>query len=562
MTCWCAMWSRATERHRAARAQLVRFYSPAAFLFCALTLFACEPMPVPTGSNNSSPGSESQTPGPTPAPTPDSPVGGSITIGAVGTVNLTANTLPQFIQDALYDALLEPDPKDGSLKPALAESYEVNRESTQYIFHLRDGVYWHNGDQLNSDDVAATINAYNNPNFRGVNVVDLGPFLRASVIDPLTVQVNFTEAYCPALTYLGTMRIFPRAIAESAGFPRLTLDQLIGTGPARFVSRSEDRFEFARNDAYYRGAPPIENFTLQIFADAKKMRSAFLAGDIDLMTSDAGTYSAIKNIAGAKIYPVDAPQVSMLLFNLEDPRFADVRVRQALTYALNRQVFLNDIAGQATLVNASTLPGFWAAATIGFSYPTDLPKSKQLLSDAGWRDSGDGVLKKNNRPLNLQLWTEADDPVLEPLAFRIREQLAAVGVPTELALDDYSGWVTHAFQHRFDLLLLARTIPLDLDQRWYWQTDQNVKGSGFNFGSYASGKTDALLRDVVRDGGCDAKDRADSFAQLQRQLTSDAPAVFLIDPKRFVVARDRVLNVAPSAFAGDFWNLGQWRVRP
>lgn len=556
------MWSSATERHRAARAQLVRFYSPAALLLCALALFACEPMPVPTGSNNSTPGSESQTPGPIPAPTPDSPVGGSITIGAVGMVNLTANTLPQFMQDALYDALLEPDLKDGSLKPALAESYEVNRESTQYIFHLRDGVYWHNGDQLNSDDVAASINAYNNPNFRGVNVVDLGPFLRASVIDPLTVQVNFTEAYCPALTYLGTMRIFPRAIAESAGFPRLTLDQLIGTGPARFVSRSEDRFEFARNDTYYRGAPPIENFTLRMFADAKKMRSAFLAGDIDLMTSDAGTYSAIKNIAGAKIYPVDAPQVSMLLFNLEDPRFADVRVRQALTYALNRQVFLNDIGGQATLVNASTLPGFWAAATNGFSYATDLPKSKQLLSDAGWRDSGDGVLKKNNRPLNLQLWTEADDPVLEPLAFRIREQLAAVGVPTELALDDYSGWVTHAFQHRFDLLLLARTIPLDLDQRWYWQTDQNVKGSGFNFGSYASGKTDALLRDVVRDAGCDAKDRADSFAQLQRQLTSDTPAAFLIDPKRFVVARDRVLNVAPSAFAGDFWNLDQWRVRP
>jgi len=523
----------------------------------AMTLAtACAPLPSPTALPPATLAHPIQT------PTPDAPIGGTITLGAVGAISLAANTLPQFLQDALYDSLLEPDPFNGALKPALAESYEVNSDSTQFIFHLRDGVHWHNGDTLNSDDVAATINAYNNPSFRGVNTTDLGPFVRASVRDPLTVQVLFSEAYCPALTYIGTMKIFPRAVAESKEFPRLTSEKLIGTGAFRFASRGEDRIELTRNDDYFRGAPPLEKVTLRMFADAKKLRAAFSAGEIDVMTSDAGTYASIKNLTGAKIFPVDAPQIAMLLFNLEDARFADVRVRQALTYALNRKVFVDDAAGQAKLTDASLLPSFWAYPPNPISYSYDVNKAKQLLSDAGWRDAGDGTLKKNNRPLSLQLWTEADDPVLEPLAFRIREQYAALGAPTELALDDHSGWVTRAFQHRFDVLLLSRKIPLDLDQRWYWQTDQNAKGSGFNFGSYASARADALMRDAVRVSGCDAKGRGDLIAQMQRQLASDAPAAFLIAPKRFVVARERVLGIAPSPFAGDFWNLEQWRVRP
>lgn len=530
-------------------------------LLCSLAIYACAPMPIPTAPN------DSRIPLPTltsaiQTPTPAAPSGGSITVGAAGAINLNANTLPQFLQDTLYDSLLEPDPINGALKPALAESYEVNSDSTQFIFHLRDGVHWHNGDTLNSDDVAATINAYNNPGFRGVNTTDLGPFLRASVRDALTVEVFFTEAYCPALTYISTMKILPRSVAESKEFPRLTAEKLIGTGAFRFGSRSEDRIALTRNEDYFRGAPPIENVTLRMFADVKKMRAAFGAGELDVMTADGGTYGSIKNLTGARIYPVDVPEIAMLLFNLEDARLADVRVRQALTYALNRKIFVEDAAGQARLTDASLLPSFWAYPPNPVAYSYDVTKAKQLLSDAGWRDAGDGVLKKNNRPLSLELWTEADDPVLEPLSFRIREQYAALGAPTELELDDRSGWITHAFQHRFDVLLLSRRIPLDPDQSWYWNSKQNEKGTGFNFGSYASARADALMRDAVRASGCDAKGRGDLIAQLQRQLATDAAAAFLIAPKRFVVARERVLGIAPSTFAGDFWNLEQWRVRP
>lgn len=503
-------------------------------------------------------------PGGPPAPTVNAPEGGSIIIGAVGDLNLTANLMAPFLQNAIYDSLLQPDPTNGALKPALAESVQVSSDATTITFHLRSGVRWHNGDLLTADDVVATINALASPDFRGTPVTDFGPFVKASAPDERTVQVILRDGYCPALTGIGTMNILPRAVVESASFPRRTPAQWIGTGPLKFLSRGDDHFVLARNDDYYRGAPHIDSWVLKLFPDAATLRAAFAAQQVDLMAMLPGdaARAGIKNIAGTTVLATDAPEFIGLLFNSDHIALNDVRVRQALTYALDRTVLLNDLAGQGRVLDASALPSYWAYPARLPRYAFDVGKAKQLLSEAGWRDSGDGVLRKNGKPLSLQLWAEADDPILEPLAFRLREMYAALGIQVELELDDRPGWVTHAFQHRFDLLLLSRKIPLDPDQRWYWQSDQNVRGSGFNFGSYSNARVDALIKESLRVGACDAGARATLFGEINRNLLMDAPGAFLLAPKKYLVTRDRVLGAAPSSFAGDFWNLAEWRVKP
>ena len=188
-------------------------------------------------------------------------------------------------------------------------------------------------------------------------------------------------------------------------------------------------------------------------------------------------------------------------------------------------------------------------------------KRNRLLADAGWRDSGDRVLRKNGKPMRVELWTEADDPILEPLAFRIREMYAALGIDVVLQLDDRSGWVTRAFDHRFDMLLLSRKMPLDPDQRWYWQSDQDAKGSGFNFGSYSNAQIDADFKNLARVGACDANGRAALFTDINRILATEAPAAFLFATKQYIIARDRVVGPAPAPFADVFWNINAWRVK-
>jgi len=499
----------------------------------------------------------------TPVPTPTTvlPEGGAIAIGVIGNSTLELNGMPDLVQDAVFESLLQIDPASGALKPGLAESFQVSNDATTITFRLRAGVKWHNGDLLTADDVVASIKAFSSPGFLGTPVTDFGTLTRATASDNQTVQLAFSDGYCPALTSIGTLKIVPRTVAISPNFPKLTPAQMIGTGPLKFVSSNQNQIILARNADYYNGAPHIDTWTIRVFADSPALRAAFTAKQIDLMSGALDDYSALKKISGANILSSDSPNFISVLFNLDTTTLNDARVRRALTYALDRNALLNDIGGQAALVDSSVLPGYWANPGNLPRYSFDVAKAKQLLADAGWRDSGDGVLKKNGKVMTLELWTEADDPILEPLAFHIREMYAVLGIQVKLQLDDRSGWVTRAFEHRFDLLLLSRKIPIDPDQRWYWQSDQSELNNGFNFGSYANKNLDGLFKNLARVPACESNARAAINGDIHRALVADAPAAFLFAPKKYLVARDSVMGLSPSAFANDFWNVKDWRAK-
>ena len=557
-------------RAKRSNLQFVRWGLLRAKIALAMTIIflaACESVTIPRLEDTpaSTPAPIATQSAPTqipPTPTPDLPEGGAIAIGVVGNANLEMNVMPAFLHDAIFDSLLQIDPTNGSLKPALAMTYTVSSDAATFTFHLRDDVRWHNGDALTAADVVATISAFASPNFRGTPVTDFGSGMRVSAPDNQTVQLTFGEGYCPALTSISTLKILPRAVATSANFPRLTPAQMIGTGALKFVARNNSDFTLERNLDYFRSAPHIESWTLRVFADSAALRAAFANQQLDLMPATSTEYAAIKNTPDAKLIALDASEFIALLFNADTIPLNEARVRQALNYAIDRDALVNDFPGQTRRLDIPALAGFWASNGNLPRYGFDPAKAKQMLADAGWTNSGNGILQKNGKPLKLDLWSEADHPLLEPLAFRLREQFAAVGIQAQMQLNDRPGWMTRAFQHRFDLLLVSRKIPLDPDQRWYWQANQNEKGNGMNFGSYANPRVDALIRDSLRANACDANARTTAFAEINRNLLIDAPAAFLLAPKRYWLARDRVLGFAPSSFAGDFWNLQAWGIKP
>lgn len=544
------------------RRVVVRQGLVAAAVFVSAGLAACTSVEIPRSDAETTPTiAKPAKPTAAPSPTAVLPPGGSIVVGAVGTSSLEMNVMPAFLQGSVFDSLLTADPNDGELKAGLAQSYQVSDDGLTYTFKLRPGVHWHNGDPFTADDVVATIKAFSSANFRGTPVTNFGSLASAAASDPQTVVLKFGQPDCSALTGIGTLSILPRAVAASTDFPRLSAAQMIGTGPLQFGSITGSQIALTPNPDYYGGAPGIATWTLSLFASADALRAAFASGQVDVMEAAPGEYDAVKGLKG-RILATDAPQYVSMLFNTGTPALSDPRVRQALSYAIDRSVLLNDVEGQGDVIDAGVLPAFWANGSAALPhYAYDPAKAKQILADAGWTDSGDGVLRKDGKPMTLELWTEADHPILEPVSFRLREMLAALGVNVVLELDDRPGWITRAFEHRFDLLLLIRNIPLDPDQHWYWQSDQDEVASGFNFGSYSNASVDADFQGLARAPGCAADVRAKSFADINRTLVTEAPATFLFAPKQYLVLRDRVAGPVPSPFAGDYWNLGQWRVR-
>jgi peptide/nickel transport system substrate-binding protein len=239
-------------------------------------------------------------------------------------------------------------------------------------------------------------------------------------------------------------------------------------------------------------------------------------------------------------------------------------VRQALAAAVDRSRVANEFFGRdAQLLQTSVLPGFWAAPGDASQPAYDTARARQLLADAGWSDAdGDGIVEKDGAPLHLTLWAEADDPVAEPLAFSLREMLAQVGVSVTLQLDDHYDLLTRFFLHEFDLGIGRWNIPLDPDQHWYWQSNENTPGDGFNITSYANAQVDGWLQQANSAPNCDPSKRAAIYENVFSTVAQDAPQLFLFSPPTYLAARTRVSDLAPGPYAGDFGNLNQWQVAP
>ena len=146
------------------------------------------------------------------------------------------------------------------------------------------------------------------------------------------------------------MSILPRAVAASANFPTLTTAQMIGTGALKLRQRNGNTITLEPNADYYAGAPGISTWTLQVFADQAALNTAYSAKQIDVLPAVAEQYGAFKDLAGCEhTCPPMRRKLSSCCLILTTTTFNDARVRQALTFALDRNVLLGDIGRPGTV---------------------------------------------------------------------------------------------------------------------------------------------------------------------------------------------------------------------
>ncbi len=530
-----------------------------------------EPTPAPTPLPTLSPLPAPSVTVPPPTPSPVQTVtlaphhvGGSIVIAGIGQPSREVTSLPRFVAEALYDSLLHVDPADGSLKAGLAESWQVADDARTFTFHLRSGVRWHDGQPLTAQDVVFTVKTLSDPNLRLTPAADFGPLVDVVAVDDHTVQVRLKDPYCPSLTNIGTLKILPAHVLANKDLTSLSAEQFIGSGPLVLKAWTADAITFATNATYWNGAPPIADWTYRIFATAAEAQAALDGEQADLVALDAAQAAGFSPPPDLKVNTRASNQYYSMAINGEREIFADARVRQALALALNRPGLAADLFGKdAQVLQTSVLPDFWASPGDPAPPAYDPARARQLLGEAGWQDSdGDGVLDKEGKPLRVTLWAVADDPIDEPLAFAVRQMLAQVGVQALLQLDDRDGMLTRLFLHEYDLALAPWNIPLDPDQHWYWQSNENKPGDGLNFVSYSNSQVDDLLQRGNSTPGCDPNARRAIYAQAYSTIANDVPQVFLFAPPAYVYARARIIGLAPSSFAGDYWNLNSWQVAP
>lgn len=485
---------------------------------------------------------------------------GSITVAGVGQVSREITALPEFVADALYDSLLTIDPKDGSLKAGLAGSWSVSEDARTVTFTLRQGVQWHDGTAFTADDVKFTIQQLSDPKTRLFPAADFGTIQEVGAPDAGTVRVTFKESYCAALTYIGALQILPRHILEGKQLYNIEGKDLVGTGP--LVLKSWGTIStFTANSAYWNGVPQIANWTYRLYPTDDAALDAVQNGQADLVTVPSFRLQG----AGSNLQSLSVPanQFYALAMNQTRKPLDDARVREAIASAIDRAALVRVLGEQVQSLETSVLPDFWAyphgIIQVGF----DPARARRLLSDAGWRDlDGDGVVEKDGKPFELTLWAVGDQPLSETSAQVIRAALAEVGVRAVLKLNDWELFWTRAFLQEYDLALVSYNIPLDPDQHYFWGAKEKEPGFGLNVTAYSNPSVDQALEQGNRVVQCEASARARIYDAMFRTIDSDKAMVLLFAPMESIVTRERVTGIAPSSFAGEFWNLQEWQLAP
>ncbi|MDR2947459.1 MAG: peptide-binding protein [Candidatus Adiutrix sp.] len=504
-----------------------------------------------------------------PAPAPTGPVNGDALVSA--SIGEPSNFIPALASDSasteitsrVYSGLLKID-KNLNIVPNLAESLEISEDELTFTFRLRKNVRWHDGTPFTSRDAMFSYQLMINPNTPTAYAESYKQVKSAEAPDDYTFIVHYDRPLARALVSW-CFDVMPAHLLEGQPLEGHPLARApIGTGPYKFEKwEPGQRITLAANDDYFEGRPHLDRLVMKIIPDLNAQMMELMAGQLDSMGLTPDQYEEKKAdpafTAQYNMFRYPAFAYTYLGFNLEDPRFADQRVRQAVAYAVDKQELIDGaLLGFGAPANGPFTPDMWANNQNVKPYPFDQAKAKALLAEAGWADTdGDGILDKNGEPFQFTLMTNQGNKVREQCGLIIQARLAEVGIKVNLRVVEWAAFVKEYLdKHNFEAVLMAWTVPIEPDLYDVWHSSKTKEGE-LNFISYKNEEVDRLI-DESRFT-LDQPTRKKAYDRIQEIFYEEAPYVFLFVPDALPVYSSRIIGVETSP-GGIGHNLKDWYV--
>jgi peptide/nickel transport system substrate-binding protein len=429
----------------------------------------------------------------------------------------------------------------GQLVPDLADGYTISDDKKTYTFQLKDNLRWHDGEPLTAEDVVYTLTVVQDPelksplrlNFSGVKV---------EALNDTTIKIQLTQAYAPFINSL-TVGIIPKHIWYSIPASNAPLAEAmtkpIGSGPYKFKSLTKDSksgsikfYTLEANKQYYQHPAYISELNFKFYPDFNSGVEALKNQNIDglsLLPKDSALQTAISK--QTHILNLIVPQYTAVFINPDNnPVLKDLKVRQALAYALDREQLLKDSNNeQSSVINSPILPGMLGYDANVKSYDFQTDTSRQLLDQAGYKvKDGDSFrFDKDDKALELTL-TTVDQPETIAVANLIKKYWEAVGVKTNVEIINRGSIRKDVIEPRsYQLLLFGQVIGPSQDPYPFWHSSQ-TKNPGLNLSIMANRDIDAAL-DKARTSTSE-QTKIEQYKIFQNKLQEQVFAFFLYNP--------------------------------
>lgn len=442
----------------------------------------------------------------------------------------------EHIDALIFDALVKRDEKF-NVGPWLARSWETPDPRT-YIFHLTDGVRFHDGRPLTSADVKWTLDSTRNGKIPTVKSSAFRMIDRVEAPDSKTVVLHLSKAD-PALLWNlsdGAIGIVPNGSGRDFG------QHPIGTGPYRFVSQEQDQqVTLERNPDSWQPPPSIQRIRFAVVPDAITRALELQKGSADVCVSclTADMVYALRNNSLLQINSGPGTILNYITFNTRDAILKDSRVRQAIALAIDRPLIIHSLWRDHARVAESLLPEqHWAWTGDLAHHPFDPERANSLLDGAGWKRDRSGVR------FHLALKTSTDESS-RLLAQVLQQELRRVGIALDIRSFEFATFYSDISKGVFQMYTL-RWIGGNENPdifRYGFQT-ASFPPKGANRGYYSNPALDKLIDDALATSSDET--RRNDYVQIQRILATEVPAINLWYLDTVIIQNRRLRNVRVS----------------
>ena len=489
------------------------------------------------------------------------------------------------INSIIYDSLLRYD-ENLDAAPAMAESYNYDEETKTLTFTLRDGLKWHDGEPVTTEDVAFTFTTLADPDYTGGKYSTVEKILGASayhegtadsvegiqIVDDKTINIVFEETYAPVVYKIGcdtgiiAEHIWGEIpVGEWANQSELIANP-VGCGPYVFYESVPGQYiELHANEEYWEGCPKTAKFIFKI-SNQETAIAELTTGEIDIANISSLTQQDIDDLQnnGINIVSYDGTSVQYMGINQRKEIFKDGKIGQAMTYAINRTAIIDELLeGRAKATNAPILPSSWAYPTEGLNeYEYNPEKAKEILAEAGYTDTdGDGYVENAaGEKLSFTLSYPSGNTIREKSAPIIQSNLKDVGIEITLEIMEFSALLDKTMygDHDFDLYLMGGSYDsADPDPIAIWHSNAINDDGGWNQVSFSDPVADQCMEDALKT--TDVAERTELYKTFCQIVNEQCPWVFLYEPDTIMAYTSKLQNYEPGAYRS-FPDIVNWYI--
>jgi peptide/nickel transport system substrate-binding protein len=453
--------------------------------------------------------------------------------------------------------------------PSLANG-GISPDGRTYVYHLRHGVKWHDGQPFTARDVVASWEAVVDRHNLTIYRQGYDRVRSIDTPDDYTVVVHLRERYPPFLTQFfaplqeGAKPILPaHVLARDADFNRSSLEtHPVGTGPFKFVSWIHgEGITLVRNDAYFRGKPKLEKIEFRVVPDGQTELTQMQTHQLDLVYAPVQSlYPLYEKLRDVVVRTVPWNQQALIVVDGGKPGLADENVRRAIDMAIDRKTILQK------LLHGIYVPARDTVAPTAIGYTARSPKmqnlgaANRLLDAGGWRRGSDGVRSKGGVRLKFTYDFYSGSQLWQAVGVLLQQNLRAVGIALTIKaipynqLFDFDGPID---AYSYDLAGYGSALNWDPDTHAYYGCDQWFP-KGQNFYRFCNRNYDRL--EALGLTSDDPKVRAPYYRAADKILWDTSAYLPLADSRRLVVVSPDLRHYRPNPTSTPWWNAWQWDI--